>query len=87
MSFLVDREITIVYLVCCETFQIALIIILKKRKILIQETGVFLFKHFPKEALYDFALFIIALIVGYFVDKKKKSVASFSKCERMVSLI
>ena len=72
MSLLVDGKIAIVYLVCRKAFQITLIIILKKRKILIQETGVFLFKHFPKEALYDFALFIIALIIGYFIDKEER---------------
>ena len=72
MSLLVDGEISVVYLVCFEAFQVTLVVIFKERKVLIEETGVFLFKHFPKEALYDFALFIIALIIGYFIDKEER---------------
>ena len=72
MSLLVDGKIAIVYLVCRKAFQITLVVIFKERKVLIEETGVFLFKYLPKKTFYDLALFIIALIVGYFVDKEER---------------
>src|SRR5574344_243244 len=72
MSFLVYREIAIVYLLCREPAQIFLVIITEKRQVVVQKICIFFFEHVPKPLRDGVALFVVSFVIAHFVNKKQR---------------
>ena len=72
MTFLIYREVTIMYLLYRESLQILLIVIFKQRQVLIQIAIILILEHLPQVTLYYFPTLIISFVVGHFIDKEQR---------------